>query len=504
MQIHFIHDFHRAEWDGGMAERSGRWLYALVAPLLRRIGHHTTRIGLYHPAIQTLLARTLRAHQPGMAPHWPTLFSDPEAAHQHAGIFPCLTQAGLVVGFELSPNQMRILDAAGIPFVDVAIDPIRFAADLFLALRTNDPSLAHALAPHAAPSAPIALEARRLCLPAADEPAAATLFVGQTDVDAALVTGACLGTVDPHLPALRHRFGDGDRLLLKPHPYGRAHRDILTLHQTFPKARLVDDNVYALLGSGTVAEVVTLSSSVATEAPFFGVPATTLLRPDTSQVDGVSPRIRLLPEAMCCALRATATRAVAGASRRKMSLRSRLGLAWAYPPPLNPPDRRIKPDDILDFSCHGRPGLHGFGWSHPEPTGCWTDGPLATFLVDPAGQSLDLVLNCRACLPPGAAPLQVTLEVRGAAVPPQRLSFYWPRPRMITVALPPMKGLLEVALHIMNPRSPASAGRSDDCRALGLHVATVKVRCRPAARLALFPHTARAMAASIAAALIGG
>ena len=503
MQIYFIHDFLRAEWDGGTAERNGRWLHVLLAPALRRLGHQTTRIGLTHPAVQTFLARTLGASRGDIAPRWPAFFSDPDAAFHHVILLPPLAGAGLVIGLELSPNQMRVLHAAEIPFADVAIDPVRFGPDLFLAVRTNHPELAHALTGYAAPSAPIIQEARRLCTLSRNGLPRQTLFVGQTDMDAALITDARLGSVGPHLCALRQRFGNGEHVLIKPHLYGRTHRDVHTLHQAFPKARLTNDNVYTLLGSGTVAKVVTLSSGVATEAPFFGVPATTLLQPDTARIEFVSPRIRLSPESLGPDLWATTSRSIAGLPRQKASLRARLGLAWAYPPPPHLRDRRVKVNDSFDFSRDSQRDLRGFGWSYPEPTGCWTDGPLATLLVDPAGRQLDLAIHCRAFLPIGAEALQVDLEVRGSSILPKRLTFRRHRPSTIIVTLP-VEGPVEVVLRIVNSRSPASAGVSNDRRALGLHVTTISVRSQRAAATALVPNLARAIAASIAAALIGG
>ena len=497
MQIYFIHDFARAEWDGGAAERSGRWLYALAAPLLRRCGHRTDRIGAAHPGVQRLLAGPPDPLPAGI--RWPSLFSDPDAVPHHASILPYLAGAGLVVGFELSPNQMRILETARIPFIDVAIDPVRFAPDLFLALRTNDPALAKTLSRCAVPVA------SQACLThCSDAIAENTLFVGQTDIDAALIVGSRLATIEPHLPDLRTQFGDGRHLLLKPHPYGRSHRDIHALHRSFPKARITSDNVYTLLASGTVAEVVTLSSSVAAEAPFFGVAATTLLQPDTAILPFVSPRIRVSPDQLPPGLFAVAGRVTPRRSPCCASLRFRLGLSWAFPAPLHLTDRRIRPNDKLDFRHSASRALLGIGWSYPEPTGCWTDGALATILVDTDGKAVELAIHYTTYQPPGTAPLRITLELRGTQGVTKHLTLRAAYPSTITVPIPPSLGLVEVAIHVNNPRSPASLGQAEDRRELGLHITDIGVSAQIETLSDSVFQIARSLAASFAVAFLAG
>lgn len=495
MQICFIQDYFRANWDGGNAERCGRWLHALIGPALRRLGHHTYRLGHTHTAIQALLTESLELR-------WPALFSDPDAAFYHAKILPQLERANLVVGFELSPNQMRILHSVGIPFIDVTIDPIRFEKDIFLALRTNVPDLAAALARHETRTEAISHRRRSPSSVTLDRPEN-ILFAGQTDKDASLITNGHLGTIDPYLPALSEEFGNGETMWLKPHPYGRVHGSILKLHKVFTRSRIVTDNVYAMLASGKVARVITLSSGVAFEAPFFDVPATSLLTPDVRHVENVSRTIRLSPDVLPLSLWKSTGRSFKLTSARKESLRSCLGLAWAYPFPKKLPTHSVEHDDFIDFSNRGdAAGLFGSGWSYPETTGCWTNGPLATFLVRLPGEPLDLSLQCRAYVPPGTTPLHLTIEVRGNAIYRKRLTFHSQRIRMVHLSLPRTEGLTEISLHIDNPRIPGLSSLSDDHRALGLHVISAHFHRRSAKVYHWLSSTAHAVAASAAAMLV--
>ena len=283
MRVCFIHDYARALWDGGCAQANGRWLYDLIGPGLRCLGHDVVLIDGDKPELRSL--NEARDGTPAdLIRRWASQYSDPGSASDQACLLPLLGGGALVIGFEVAPNQMRMLDRSGYKVIDFAIGPIRFASDLFFALRTNDRQLAAALDGLKIPDRSLAVGADFNAVTthhsqadlARDLPA---LFVGQTDTDAALVCGGRPVTIEPFLPQLRERFGNGAGLLLKPHPYGREHHDIRTLHLAFPSAKFVSDNIYALIGGRRAREVVTLSSGVATEAAFFGVPATILIRP---------------------------------------------------------------------------------------------------------------------------------------------------------------------------------------------------------------------------------
>jgi hypothetical protein len=52
-------------------------------------------------------------------------------------LFEQLTSSNLVFGFGLPPSLHDLLDRHAIPYLDIEIDPVRFASELYLKARTN-------------------------------------------------------------------------------------------------------------------------------------------------------------------------------------------------------------------------------------------------------------------------------------------------------------------------------------------------------------------------------
>ncbi len=482
MQICFTHDHVRTACGAGDTERSARWLHDALAPTLAGLGHTTHRLcdpAAIHPA------------EPGGAAQWARMFSDLGALAAVQAACAPLHRCDLIIGFEMTPNQIRALHAAGMRFIDVSIDPIRFAPDLFLQMRTNDAKLERLLQRHhrsAASLQPHAARLRSRLAPPGDahEEAPAVLFVGQTDIDASLVCGGKLTRIDRFIDAIRALLADGHRLLLKPHPYGRSHPDIQTLRRAFPAATTISDNIYALLSASQVQHVVTLSSGVAREAVLFGKAATALITPDNTRAALgsalVSRHYRIGVEALGPAFwRGLQTEPVpappgciAGGT-----LRRSVGQNWGYAAAPRFSRYRLAAGQTLGFA-QGGDGLDlcTLGWSTPEPAGLWSDGPLATMLVDTGGKPLDLVLDARAFLPHGHGPLTIEIRTCPAASAVQRRTCHRWRWLRLVIPLPAVHGRTEVAFHFTGTSRPVDAGLANDTRSLGLRLIKATLRQR--------------------------
>ena len=522
MQICFVYDFFRTIHDHGTAARNGRWLYELLSPGLARLGHDIRWMDATDPGVARFIATLL-----GAPPRWDALdawvaaFSAQEMREVVAEAMAPLRPFDLVIGFELSPNQIRAFSAEGIAFLDVSIDPIRFGPDIFFRMRTNDVALGQtldaydigmdAMRPYAALlRSTIGRSARW-----ATEIPPSVLFAGQTDVDASLISGGRLTQAASYIPAIGQALGHGQRLLLKPHPGGLAHRDILALRAAFPDARLVNDNIYALLSAPWIERVVTLSSSVAQEAPLFGKPATCLIEPDTMRdrigTDLVSRDHRIgldvLHPAFWSVLRsARAAPAADGQPSIAGNLRQALGETWGYASAPALLDRTIAAGQTLSFGAGGS-GLRlcAFGWSHPEPAGLWSVGPLATLLVDTGGEALDLTLACTAFLSGSLHPRGVTVRTRPAGGPEQTIIFFTPFSKRIRVRLPATQGPTEIAFSFPAALAcPLGLSGSQDQRPLGVKLRRITVmRQGQAAPMATGIRGAAAMVARSARVAVG-
>jgi hypothetical protein len=527
LQICFVYDFFRSIFDNGTAARNGRWLYDLLSPELVQLGHDVRWMDASEPSIERGIAAILEsaAGRHG-TDAWIASFSAPETREVIAQASAPLRHFEFVIGFELSPNQIRAFSSEGIPFLDVSIDPIRFGPDIFFRMRTNDDALCRTLEAHE-----IGLEmlrpyasllrskvGRSLQRPASNAPA--ILFVGQTDVDASLISDARLARACGFTAELRQSLTQGQQLLLKPHPGGRAHQDILCLGAVFPDARLINDNIYALLCAPWIERVITLSSSVAQEAELFDKPATCLAQPDNTRdrigtdlvsrdhrvgLDALHPDFwQVLRPAGSVPAAYIFYPAVAG------NLRQALGETWGYTGSPEFLDRSVAAGQALSFEAGGD-GLRlcAFGWSHPEPTGIWSVGPLATLLIDTEGEALDITIACAVFLSGTLHPRGMTIQTRPAAEPEQTVVFFTPFSKHIRLRLPPTRGLTEIMFTF--PAGLPGGGASRDQRPLGikLHHVVVTRRGQAAPRamglggaVATVGKAAR-LAASVVAAAIG-
>ncbi|MBB5694017.1 hypothetical protein [Muricoccus pecuniae] len=186
----------------------------------------------------------------------------------------------VVIGFELAESMKRILSLLGIPFVDFGIHPIRFLDDVFFAVQTNDAAVFEALLPdHAEDSAFLGpaglLAASALKFRPRLQVPGETLLVGQTRIDRSLVRDGRVVDLSDFAPELRAAVGEGG-ITFKPHPY--ANSDFGAIAAGFPLRALhvTYENIYALMASEEIRQVVGVSSSALMEARFFGQEARVL------------------------------------------------------------------------------------------------------------------------------------------------------------------------------------------------------------------------------------
>ena len=487
MQICFIHDLLRSGYGAGDADHNGRWLHALLAPILFDLGHGVDRLSEAELSTADVMTRILEDWGKGDDhAKWAQTFSHLNSLPSISSVYASLRQSDFIIGFELTPNQIRFLTYAGIPFLDVSIDSIRFAPDLFLRMRTNDDRMLRTLEAYDHTTAMLLPDVALLRSAVARSmvtgiQTSAILFVGQTDLDGSLICSAELASIDCFSEKIRRLMGARQQLLLKPHPYGRKHQSIRALREVFPAGTIVNDNIYALLNTPYIEHVVTLSSGVAQESKLFGKATTTLITPDNTHDslghDIVSRDYRIGLEALSPAFWSCLGSSVSVCRTRQTlvvqsgELRRSVGQSWGYVAAPRLSRRSLFHGQSLSFSADGNGlDLCTLGWSHPESSGIWSDGSLATMLVDTRGEPLELTLICAAFVPKESGPLQVEVCIGPTAISAHRFTFYGGRERLLVVRLPAMHGPVEVAFRISGSTRPKDAGLGEDVRNLGLRL----------------------------------
>jgi hypothetical protein len=193
----------------------------------------------------------------------------------------------LVIGWGLPPSLIDLLDLHNVAFIDVEIDPIRFAEDLFFRMRTNNSQIARVLASHdvgdeelrTSVSAIRGYAARR-SYNVTESGKSLALFAGQTTVDLAVVESGKLADPSDYIDTIRSVAQSADILLVKPHPAQQDYSHLTPILDEVPNAHLCRSNTYRILSDIKLKHVIGLSSSVLSEAALFQVPTTQLIKCD--------------------------------------------------------------------------------------------------------------------------------------------------------------------------------------------------------------------------------
>jgi hypothetical protein len=276
-------DFLRPDVQGcvGGVDRVAAWLYnairrqvALACGLSVRLLTVSTAPVLAH--IVTSLRSPAEADE-----FWAAAFEDFSHGALEQQILPRLADQFCVV-YEMPPYLARLLDRHEIPYLDIRVHPIRFLDDLLFAVRASRVVTRRLLADFAVAEATVAITAglrEAMCqfIGAGRIPANTLLVLGQRRFDSTqIVKGTFYDALD-HDTAIAAILARYDAVVLKPHPLDPQH-SLLAAASRLAGTHLgvAKDNVYRLLSLPDIAGVLSVSSSVAFEAVYFGKTVHTL------------------------------------------------------------------------------------------------------------------------------------------------------------------------------------------------------------------------------------
>jgi hypothetical protein len=205
-------------------------------------------------------------------------------------IIDYLPADALAIGYEMPPWLTSILERTNTPYVTFQISPLRFARDLFIAIRSNIPGFDAFVRPISLNEDDLYLEAallrakiqRRQHASGSDARKGQLVFIGQTAGDASLLRAdGTLATVSSFAEEIRKIAGP-ERMAYKPHPYaGRFSRAEKSTLEEIVGCRVpcVKENAYNLLAEQAPNSFLTISSGVSQEAKYFRRTARVLYRP---------------------------------------------------------------------------------------------------------------------------------------------------------------------------------------------------------------------------------
>jgi hypothetical protein len=187
-----------------------------------------------------------------------------------------------VIGYELPPWLVTILDREAIPYADIRLHPVRFLDDLIFAVRAADPDTQRALAEHAMPeTAPFVaaglLTAMGRYISDSRMPQGTLLVAGQRRYDSTQIAAGAFFDAASRTAEIRTLCAAHAATVLKPHPYDPQH-SLLSVAAAAPNMfGAINDNIYRLLALPQIEAVLTVNSGAAVEARYFGKRVHTLL-----------------------------------------------------------------------------------------------------------------------------------------------------------------------------------------------------------------------------------
>jgi len=276
-------DFIRPDQHGrpGEGDRSGVWLFDAIKRQVARASNLPVRLVTARQC-PALLAWVESKRSPGQADaFWAVSYANLEVDAALESIFLHPLAGQFVVGYEMPPYLLRILAACEIPYLDVRMHPVRFLDDLLLAVAASDAATQASLH-QLTVSEEIVLATAGLveaqCRYTADcrLPPGTLLVIGQRTMDSSQIVDGSFFDALQHVPRLQQVFADYSGLLLKRHPYGGQHSLLLAAAAAPNVLAVTEDNIYRLLAQPEISGVLSVNSSSAYEARYFGKQVHTL------------------------------------------------------------------------------------------------------------------------------------------------------------------------------------------------------------------------------------
>ena len=180
------------------------------------------------------------------------------------------------VGYELPPWLTRVLDAQGVPYIDLRLHPVRFLDDLLFAVRASHPDTQAALLAMAVHESEVIATAglrEAMCrfISEANVPDNTLLVAGQRRFDSTQIVDGGFFDAVPQAAEIHAICARYPAVVLKPHPLD-SHHSLLAVASAAPTRVIgvIDDNVYRMLSLPQISAVLTVNSGLAHEAPYFG------------------------------------------------------------------------------------------------------------------------------------------------------------------------------------------------------------------------------------------
>lgn len=265
--------------DEGMATRNVRWLEHLLRHQLEQA------TGL--PVQTVLVEKGLRGINIGALYRflgvpfslfgWAETYHWREAPDTVVDYLRPAFDGSFVIGMEMSPLMLAVLDSLGVTYIDLCQAPIRYLADYFFCMRSNSPNVREKIREYCygedeffvAAQLRKALGYRKIRNREIENDAA--MFCGQMPVDSSLISrNGDIASQSDVLDALFSLSLEYRHVYYKRHPHAPKNSSIGEAVEQMRHVEILDMNFYDVMCRPEIIAVAAMSSSTLHEAPFFG------------------------------------------------------------------------------------------------------------------------------------------------------------------------------------------------------------------------------------------
>jgi len=179
------------------------------------------------------------------------------------------------VGYEMPPWLRHLLTSLEISHIDIRLHPIRFLDDLLFAVRASNADTRASLLAGSVPESEVIVTAglrEAMCHMISEStlPANTLIVAGQRPLDSSQIVDGEFFDAMPHAAKIHEICARHTAVALKPHPLEPEHGLMAVAAGAPNVAGVVRDNLYRLMSLPEIAAILTVNSSVAYEAPYFG------------------------------------------------------------------------------------------------------------------------------------------------------------------------------------------------------------------------------------------
>jgi len=177
-----------------------------------------------------------------------------------------------VIGFEATEKDLAYLSLHGVPWMNVDIHPLRFLDDLYFEIASSFP---YDFSRHSASRGLIEVFVQTLQSRYGfeREQGDSSIFAifGQTPADRSVYFDGDFRSLRDYLDTLDRLAVGYDRILYKPHPYASDPDVDAMIKSRYGAETYTQKDIYKLFASGNIGVACAISSSILTEAPYFGI-----------------------------------------------------------------------------------------------------------------------------------------------------------------------------------------------------------------------------------------